>query len=105
MTFKEDAVQLHRRGVSGVCIIRTPKYPRKELPMPHRLSQKHSITVAGHRTSITLEQAFWDSLKEIAEEKGVSINGLIAGIDSDHPDNLSSALRVFILEHYKQRKI
>jgi predicted DNA-binding ribbon-helix-helix protein len=77
--------------------------PRKELSMPHRLSQKHSITVAGHRTSITLEQAFWDSLKEIAEEKGLSINGLIAGIDSDHPDNLSSALRVFILEHYKQK--
>jgi predicted DNA-binding ribbon-helix-helix protein len=72
--------------------------------MPHRLSQKHSITVAGHRTSITLEQAFWDSLKEIAEEKSLSVNGLIGSIDADHPDNLSSALRVFILEHYKQKK-
>lgn len=70
--------------------------------MPHRLSQKHSITVDGHRTSITLEQAFWDSLKEIADEKHLSINSLIASIDSDHPDNLSSALRVFILQHYKK---
>lgn len=71
--------------------------------MPERLSQKHSITVAGHRTSITLEQAFWDSLKEIADSKRVSINTLIAGIDADHPDNLSSALRVYILEFYKNR--
>lgn len=70
---------------------------------PHRLSQKHSITVAGHRTSITLEEAFWDSLKHIAEEQGQSVNALIAGIDADHPDNLSSALRVFILEHYKKK--
>jgi predicted DNA-binding ribbon-helix-helix protein len=69
--------------------------------MPRRLSLKHSVTVAGHRTSITLEMAFWDSLKEIAVERGQSINALIAEIDAQHPDNLSSALRVFILDYYK----
>lgn len=71
--------------------------------MPTRLSQKHSITVAGHRTSITLEEAFWDSLKEIAEKRGQSLNSLIAEIDADQPENLSSAMRVFILNHYKAK--
>lgn len=71
--------------------------------MPLRLAQKHSITVKGHRTSITLEQAFWDSLKEIALEKHVSVSQIITEIDAGEPENLSSALRVFILNHYKDR--
>ena len=64
---------------------------------------KRSITVAGHRTSVTLEGAFWDSLKEIADKRGQSINALIAEIDQQQPDNLSSAIRVFILRQYKSR--
>jgi len=71
--------------------------------MPRRLSQKHSVTVAGHRTSITLEMAFWESLKEIAAERGQSVNALIAEVDAGQPENLSSALRVFILDHYKSK--
>jgi predicted DNA-binding ribbon-helix-helix protein len=62
---------------------------------------KRSVTVAGHRTSITLEGAFWDALKEIADQQNKSINALIAEIDGQQPENLSSALRVFILSHYK----
>ena len=62
---------------------------------------KRSVTVAGHRTSITLESAFWDSLKEIAGERKQSVNALIAELDQKQPENLSSALRVFILEFYK----
>lgn len=69
--------------------------------MPRRLSQKHSVTVAGHRTSITLEVAFWESLKEIAIAQDKSVNALIAEIDVAQPENLSSALRVFILDYYK----
>lgn len=64
--------------------------------------KKRSVTIAGHRTSVTLEAAFWDSLREIAEEKGKSVNSLIAEIDGQQPANLSSALRVFILAHYKR---
>jgi predicted DNA-binding ribbon-helix-helix protein len=64
---------------------------------------KRSVTVAGHRTSITLEGAFWDSLKEIADKRGQSINVLIAEIDQQQPENLSSALRVFILGYYKSQ--
>lgn len=64
-------------------------------------SVKRSVTVAGHRTSITLENAFWVSLREIADKRGQSVNALIAEIDKQQPDNLSSALRVFILNFYK----
>ena len=64
---------------------------------------KRSVTVAGHRTSITLEGAFWDSLKEIADSQSKSVNTLIAEIDRQQPENLSSALRVFILAHYKAK--
>ncbi|MCE9507652.1 MAG: ribbon-helix-helix domain-containing protein [Alphaproteobacteria bacterium] len=69
-----------------------------------RIVQKRSVTVAGHRTSVTLEGAFWDSLREIADTRGQSVNALIAEIDSRQPENLSSALRVFILGYYKGGK-
>ncbi len=64
---------------------------------------KRSVTVAGHRTSVTLESAFWESLKHIAEERKLSVNSLIAEIDQKQPENLSSALRVFILDYYMAR--
>lgn len=66
-------------------------------------SVKRSVTVAGHRTSITLENAFWISLKEIAQERNQAISVILAEIDAQQPKNLSSALRVFILNHYKFR--
>lgn len=68
-------------------------------------SQKRSITVAGHRTSVTLEEPFWDSLKEIADGRRQSVNALIAEIDRSQPENLSSAIRVFILGHYKVKSL
>jgi predicted DNA-binding ribbon-helix-helix protein len=71
--------------------------------MPRRQSLKHSVTVAGHRTSITLEAAFWDSLREISETQNKSVNALIAEIDVAQPENLSSALRVYILDYYKNQ--
>jgi len=71
---------------------------------PHRIVQKRSVTVAGHRTSVTLEGAFWDALKEIADNRNQSVNALIAEIDQQQPENLSSALRVFILGYYKNKK-
>ena len=66
---------------------------------------KRSVTVAGHRTSITLEGAFWDSLKEIADSQDKSVNALIAEIDRQQPENLSSALRVFVLNFYKSKTL
>ena len=66
-------------------------------------SRKRSVTVDGHRTSITLEPAFWDSLNDIAKAKGKSVSALIAAIDKRQPENLSSAIRVFVLDHYKRQ--
>lgn len=63
---------------------------------------KRSVEIAGHRTSITLEDAFWTSLREIAGEKGKSLRGLIAEIDATRgKNNLSSAARLYVLEYYR----
>ena len=59
---------------------------------------KHSLTIAGHRTSISLEQAFWDKLRDIARARGLSLAALIGEIDAGRgAANLSSAIRVFVL--------
>ena len=59
---------------------------------------KRSVTISGHATSITLEPEFWDTLKEIAAKRDLSINALIAEIDQNKKiDNLSSAIRIYIL--------
>lgn len=60
---------------------------------------KHSLSIAGHRTSISLEEAFWRALKDIAETRGLSLAQLVAEIDAGRGEaNLSSAIRVFALE-------
>ena len=59
--------------------------------------RKRSLVVAGHRTSVTLEEIFWRHLKLIAASEGISLNALVTRIDSERSGNLSSALRVFVL--------
>ena len=63
--------------------------------------QKRSIRIAGHNTSISLEPEFWAELKRIAALRGVSLNQLIASVDSERAGNLSSTLRVFVLNQLK----
>jgi hypothetical protein len=63
--------------------------------------QKRSVRIAGHSTSITLEPEFWDELKAIAAARGLSLNQLIASIDTKRAGNLSSTLRVFVLGQLK----
>ncbi len=58
---------------------------------------KRSVVVAGHRTSVSLEDAFWTALAAIAARDGKSINGLIGEIDGGRAGNLSSAIRVYVL--------
>lgn len=59
---------------------------------------KRSVMIAGHRTSVSLEDPFWDALREIAEARGQSVQALIGAIDADREgQNLSSAIRVFVL--------
>jgi predicted DNA-binding ribbon-helix-helix protein len=65
---------------------------------------KRSIVIAGHKTSVSLEDAFWRGLKEIAQSRGVTLSDLVAAIDSERQlGNLSSAIRLFVLDHYKAR--
>ncbi len=65
---------------------------------PTRIS-KHSLVIAGHRTSISLEDAFWLGLKQIAEAERRALANLVAEIDATRGKaNLSSAIRVFVLE-------
>ncbi|RDD62528.1 ribbon-helix-helix domain-containing protein [Ferruginivarius sediminum] len=69
---------------------------------PTRL-RKHSVTIAGHRTSLSLEEAFWRELRAFAAERGQSINALIAEIDAARRGNLSGAVRVWVLERLRER--
>jgi predicted DNA-binding ribbon-helix-helix protein len=59
---------------------------------------KRSISIAGHRTSISLEEPFWEELRAIASDRGVSVQALVGSIDAGRGEqNLSSAIRVFVL--------
>ena len=63
---------------------------------------KRSIVIAGHKTSVSLEDAFWKGLKEIAGGRDMTLSELVATIDSDRRHgNLSSAIRLFVLDHYR----
>ena len=63
---------------------------------------KRSIVIAGHKTSVSLEDAFWQGLKEIANGRDMTLSDLVATIDTDrHRGNLSSAIRLFVLDHYR----
>ena len=60
--------------------------------------KKHTLTIHGHVTSISLEDAFWQALKQAASEEGLSVAGLVARIDEDRDTGLSSAIRVFLFK-------
>jgi predicted DNA-binding ribbon-helix-helix protein len=65
---------------------------------------KHSVVVAGHRTGVSLEEAFWNGMKEISEERGMTLSELVGEIDTKRQQgNLSSAIRLFVLDYFKTR--
>jgi predicted DNA-binding ribbon-helix-helix protein len=66
---------------------------------------KHSLTLHGHRTSVSLEEAFWLAFRTIAQERGQTINALAAEIDAGRYGGagLASAIRVFVLDHFRNR--
>ena len=65
--------------------------------------RKRSVVIAGHRTSLSLEQAFWEDLKAIAAQRGLSLARLLAEIDESRHGNLSSAARLFVLDWLRQK--
>jgi predicted DNA-binding ribbon-helix-helix protein len=90
--------------------------PRKALPLASgsdyrsvtvkkSLVSKRSIVIANHKTSVSLEDKFWDSLKEIAVKRGMTLGALVAAIDADRGHaNLSSAIRLFVLGVYRDQR-
>ena len=65
---------------------------------------KRSIVIAGHKTSVSLEDAFWQGLKEIADDRSMTLSDLVSTIDTDRRHgNLSSAIRLFVLDHYRNQ--
>lgn len=63
---------------------------------------KRSLLVGKHKTSVSLEDAFWNALRAIANERGVSLSKLVDNIDSERQHtNLSSAIRLFVYEHHR----
>ena len=66
---------------------------------------KRSIVIAGHKTSVSLEDEFWNSLKGIARERGTTLTALVAAIDGNREHaNLSSAIRLFVLGFYRDQR-
>lgn len=65
--------------------------------------KKRSVSIRGHRTSLSLEDAFWDELSTMAQTRDMSVAALITEIDQTRSGGLSSAVRLFILEDLKQK--
>lgn len=67
---------------------------------------KHSVTLRGHRTSVSLEKEFWQAFRDIAKEQGRAINDLVAEIDAERgvDTGLASALRLFVLRSYRKAR-
>ena len=63
--------------------------------------RKRSVTISGHRTSISLEDEFWDELVLISKYREISLNELVSMIDKKRDNNLSSAIRIFVLKSLK----
>lgn len=64
--------------------------------------RKRSVVIAGHRTSVSLENAFWNALKAIAAARDMTVNQMVTHIDNQRSGNLSSAIRLFVLDSYRR---
>jgi predicted DNA-binding ribbon-helix-helix protein len=108
MTEEEDFLRRVRNQIKIKSTASTPRSPYRDWlcedgPMKSAVV-KRSVIVGGHKTSISLEDAFWDHLREIAHGQGWTLSKLIAEIDGNRQySNLSSAIRVFILEHFRAK--
>ena len=65
--------------------------------------RKRSVLIAGHKTSVSLEEAFWDELRAIAAARGLPLSRLIEEIDTARGGNLSSAIRLYVLDCLREK--
>jgi predicted DNA-binding ribbon-helix-helix protein len=102
----------HADKIPGGYVVRDasreqPPMPPPKAPRGKSLVRKRNIKLDGHKTSVTMEDTFWDAFKEIAAAQGTSVNRLIATIDHERHErpgtNLSSAIRLFIIDYYRSR--
>jgi predicted DNA-binding ribbon-helix-helix protein len=71
---------------------------------PKRTRVSRAVLVAGHKTSVSLEDAFWNALREIAKERGTTVPRLVTSIKRERREaNLSSAIRLYVLGHYRDQ--
>ena len=81
--------------------------PPPEAPRGKSLVRRRTIDLDGHKTTVSVEDAFWDGLKEIAAARGTTVGQLMAAIDSERREhqlpNLSSAIRLFVLNYHRRR--
>ena len=73
--------------------------------MSNPLLVKRSVRISGHPTSVSLEAAFWEALREIAARRHLSVNALVGAIDAERSGNLSSAIRLFVLESCRRGEL
>jgi len=101
MVDQRRSVKRKGRNVTSLQTFSTGTGLEVERPMKSPVV-KRSIVIAGHKTSVSLEDAFWKGLKEIADERSVTLSDIVASIDSQRRHgNLSSAIRLFVLDHYR----
>ncbi len=67
--------------------------------------KKRSVVIAGHRTSLSLEEPFWRDLAAVARARGLSMSALVASVDEGRAGNLSSALRLFVRDCYRRGEL
>jgi predicted DNA-binding ribbon-helix-helix protein len=92
----------YRHGAGRFFGLDVADLPRMGVPFMKSLVIKRSVVVAGHKTSVSLEDAFWKGLKEIAAQRDVTLSELVGTIDAERDyGNLSSALRLFVLDFYR----
>ena len=72
-------------------------------PVGTNAIRKRSVRLAGHRTSVSIEEPFWTELAAIAKNRGLSLDRLIAHIDQEREGNLSSAIRLYVLTELKKQ--
>jgi predicted DNA-binding ribbon-helix-helix protein len=66
--------------------------------------RKRSVTLAGHRTSVSVEDEFWEALKGLAQQQHLTLAELLTRIDTDRPGNLSSAVRLYVLRSLQTQR-
>ncbi len=103
MAARKPNVLCNRHVATFPIVVSTVTDLEVERPMKSPVV-KRSIVIAGHKTSVSLEDAFWKGLKEIADAREMTLCELVASIDTDRKHgNLSSAIRLFVLDHFRSQ--